>query len=404
MCRLEAPPAPARRAGLELADIFRAHAGLLKALTPEQARVARAIVNCRTEALGGHVSECDRCGHLEISYNSCRNRHCPKCQGLEQARWLAARERDLIPVQYFHVVFTIPQALHPFFLADPARAYALLFAAVADTLDEVARNPRNLGARIGFTAVLHTWTQTLLFHPHIHCIVTGGGLDPTGTRFVRCAPGFFLPEKVLSLVFRGKLLEKIGRALARERLLPPDDATDPKRLLREAARTDFVVDSRRPFAGPEQVLRYLARYTHRIAISNARLVAMQGDRVTFRWKDRRDGDAKKLMTLEASEFLRRFLLHVLPTGFVRIRHYGLLANASKAEDLARCLELLGAPSSAPPAADGAAEEPSWQDLLFELTGKDASRCPACGQGRLILVETLPPRLPTAALRVNGPGP
>lgn len=390
MCRQEAPPV-ASRAGLELADVLRRHAARLPSLSSEQARAARAIVRCRTAALGGHVRACDRCRHREVAYNSCRNRHCPKCQGASAAEWLAARERDLLPVAYYHVVFTLPKALHPFFRADPRRVYGLLFKAVSETLLEVAR--KRLGTEIGVTSVLHTWTQRLEFHPHIHCVATGGGLTPDG-RWRACPEGFFLPEKVLSAVFRGKLLSVLERAVRRAEIALSMTRKAARRLLREATRTDWVVDARRPFAGPEQVLKYLSRYTHRIALTNARLVAQDDESVTFRWKDRREGDAKKLMTLPAEEFLRRFFQHVLPSGFVRIRHYGLLANAGKAEKIARCRLLLAAPP--PPAL----EEEGWEDRLLRVTGRDVRRCPRCGERTLELVETLAPTIHAS----RGPAP
>ena len=334
-----------------------------------------------------------RCGHREVAYNSCRNRHCPKCQSASAAEWLAARERDLLPVAYYHVVFTLPRALHAFFRADPRRGYGLLFRAVSATLLEVARE--RLGAEIGVTAVLHTWTQKLEFHPHIHCVATGGGLTPED-RWHACPPGFFLPERVLAAVFRGKLIGSLKRAIRRDEITLSSTRKAALRLLREATRTEWVVDARRPFAGPEQVLKYLSRYTHRIALTNARLVAQDDETVTFRWKDRREGDAKKLMTLPAEEFLRRFFQHVLPSGFVRIRHYGLHANAGKAEKIARCRELLGAPPPVPPPL----EEEGWEDRLLRLTGRDVRRCPGCGERTLTLVETLAPTV----MESRGPAP
>lgn len=382
-----------RRLGLELAEVVRAYAGRLQRLTPVQTRAARAIAACRTEALGGHAYVCGDCGRRHVTYNPCRNRHCPKCQGLEQVRWLEARKAELLPITYFHVVFTIPRELHPFFYLDPRRAYALLFAAAAETLGEVARNPKRLGAEIGITAVLHTWTQTLLFHPHVHCIVTGGGLDPAGD-WVASHPRFFLPIHVLSEVFQGKLLHKLEQA-AEDGLL--DAPVRAAQYRREASRKSWVVYSKPPFAGPEQVLRYLARYTHRIAISNERLVAMSGDQVTFRWKDRRQDDAKKVMTLPAVEFLQRFFRHVLPSGFVRIRHYGLLANGVKRARLARARAALGAATPAPPVPS---VEKTWLELFVEVTGRDPLRCPACRKGRLTLVAEIPPH--RAASPPRGP--
>lgn len=375
-----------RRTSLELADLFRAYAGQLESLSAQQRRVVRAITTCRTAALGGHVQECDHCGHREISYNSCRNRHCPKCGGLQEARWVQARRADLLPVEYFHVVFTVPDALHPLFLANPKIGYDLFFRAVAETLQEVALNPRNLGARIGFTAVLHTWTQRLLYHPHIHLIVPGGGLSPDGGRWIRARRGFFLPVRILSKVFRGKLLSTLEAAIEKGTLF--SNRPQARCLLWKAAQKNWVVYSKRPFAGPDQVLRYLGRYTHRIAISNERLVSVENDRVSFRWKDRADGDVTKVMSLDAVEFLRRFLLHVLPNGLVRIRHYGFLANAIRARQISRCRQLLNAP--APEASSPGESIPeTWQDLLLRLTGRDVLSCPRCKEGRLIDKEVIP---------------
>ena len=393
----------AARARLELADIFRAHGDRLPPLAGPQARAARAIVRCRTAALGGHVQECDHCGHREIAYNSCRNRHCPKCQRLEAARWLEAQQAHLLPTEYHHVVFTLSAVLHPLFLGNPQTGYRLLFAAVAETLGEVALRPQNLGATIGFSAVLHTWTQTLLYHPHVHCIVTGGGLSPDGTRWVSAHPGFLFPVRILARVFRGKLLRKLEQALAEGTLRT--DAADPAALLRQAARPSWVVYSKPPFAGPEQVLRYLGRYTHRIAISNERLTAMHDGQVTFQWTDRAHGNARKLMTLEAVEFLRRFLLHVLPRGLVRIRHYGLLANGAKRARLARCRALLGGEPESPGSTPARPPDPEpWPALVERLTGRDVTLCPQCRRGHLIVKESVPPAEPLAGTRPTARSP
>jgi len=370
---------------LELADIVRAHADQLDGLSPEQRRVLQAIAQCRTATLGGHRRQCEACGHEEISYNSCRDRHCPKCQGLEEARWIEAQKQELLPVQYFHIVFTVPTELHPLFLTAPAVAYRLLFMAAAKTLEDVTR--RRLGATIGFTAVLHTWTQLLLYHPHIHCIVPGGGFDPEETRWVPARRDFFLPVRVLSEVFRGKLLGLLEKALDREKIRGrPDD--DLRRLLKRAARKKWVVYSKPPFAGAAQVLAYLGRYAYRIALSNDRLVSMQEGQVTFRWKDRAHGNAPRLATLDAKVFLRRFLLHVLPRRFVRIRHYGFLANSVRQEQLPTARQLLGQPAAATE-SQAPKELESWEALLLRLTGKDVTRCPQCGVGRLLIVEELP---------------
>jgi hypothetical protein len=366
--------------------VCRAHGERLTGLSEQQRRVVAAITSCRTAALGGHLRECDRgCGYAEISYNSCRDRHCPKCQGLERVRWQEARAQDLLPVPYFHVVFTIPDSLHEVFLAHPRVAYGLLFDAVAATLKEVAA--RNLGAQIGLIAVLHTWTQTLLYHPHLHCIVPGGGLAPDGSRWISSRKGFFLAVRVLSAVFRGKLLSALENAVAAKKIdAHLASGVETKCLLRKAARTKWVVYAKRPFAGPEQVLAYLGRYTHKIAISNERVLALEGDQVSFSYKDRADGDRRKQMTLPADAFLRRFLLHVLPAGFVRIRHYGLLANSIRTQRLARCRELLGVHEDPSPPAP----RESWQAMLLRLTGRDVSHCPRCAAGHLRITREIQP--------------
>ncbi len=385
----------------ELADIFRAHGLRLGGLSAQARRVIDAITSCRTAALGGHVRECDLgCGYQEISYNSCRDRHCTKCQGLERVRWQEARAEDLLPVPYFHLVFTIPNALHDIFLEHPRVAYGFLFTAVSETVKEVAANPKNLGAEIGMTAILHTWTQTLLYHPHVHCIVPGGGLDPTRCRWIPASENFFLAVRVLSTVFRGKLLAALESAVASGKITPSvENGADVAKSLRRAARRKWVVYSKRPFAGPKQVLAYLGRYTHRIAISNERIVSMDGDEVTFRYRDRADGDRPKFMTLPAVTFLRRFLLHVLPSGFVRIRHYGLLANAVRRDRIARCRKLLGVRAEvAPPAPP-----PSWEQLLLQLTGHDVTRCPQCG-GHLRTTRVLSPEGPVRVIEPKAASP
>lgn len=380
---MEPQAAPAGR--LELADIVRAHADQLDGLSPEQRRVLQAITHCRTAALGGHRRQCEACGHEELSYNSCRNRHCPKCQGLDEARWIEAQQRDLLPVQYFHLVFTVPTELHPLFLAAPPVAYRLLFTAAAKTLQAVAR--RRLGATIGFTAVLHTWTQLLLYHPHIHCIVPGGGLDVDDTRWIPAPRDFFLPVRVLAQVFRGKLLSLLEKAVNRAKIREGPDE-DFHRQLKQAARKQWVVYSKPPFAGAEQVLAYLGRYAYRIALSNDRLVALQDGHVTFRWKDRAHGNAPRLATLDAPTFLRRFLLHLLPRRFVRIRHYGFLANSVRLQTLPRVRQCL-APSARAIQSLAPREPEPWDALLLRLTGKDVTRCPRCGVGHLVVVEELP---------------
>lgn len=375
-CQADAPNLPAAQP-LELADIFRQFGNELPPLSPEQRKAVRDIISCRTEELGGHIYQCDHCGHLQDLYNACRNRNCPKCQNLDQAKWLQARQQELLPVQYFHVVFTIPDELKAIFLANKTACYNLLFAAVAETLKEVALNPDLLGARIGFTAVLHSWTQTLLFHPHLHCIVPGGGLSSTNDQWVSAKPEYLLPVQVLSVVFRGKLLDKLEKAASQGKIgLAGADIND---LLQQAARHSWVVYCKPPFAGPQQVLRYLSRYINQIAICNQRLVALNGRQVTFRYKDRADSGKTKLMSLDAAEFLRRFLMHVVPKGLVRIRYYGLLANGVKKDNLALCRQLLSVTD------ESVQPEPAsntWQELLLELTGVDATLCPSCRIGHM----------------------
>jgi hypothetical protein len=319
-----------------------------------------------------------------VAYNSCGNRHCPKCQAAARGAWLEARREELLPVEYYHVVFTLPEAIAPLALQNKAIVYGLLFHAAAQTLQALAANPRHLGAEIGLLAVLHTWGQNLLHHPHLHCVVPGGGLAADGSRWIACRPGFFLPVRALSRLFRGKFLARLQAAYAQGRLglhgklAALREPAAFAQLIGSCYAREWVVYAKRPFGGPEQVLKYLARYTHRVAISNRRLVALKDGQVTFRWKDYAHGNREATMALSAVEFLRRFLLHVLPTGFVRIRHYGFLAHRHRAAKLARCRELLGVaavdPEPPPPASP--AEEASHA-------------CPACQHGRMLVVEHRP---------------
>jgi hypothetical protein len=362
----------------ELADIFKAHAPPPEHLGRDRGRVVRDVMACRTPLLGGHLQVCDHCGREKPFYNSCRNRHCPKCQNLEQARWVEAQARTLLPVEYFHVVFTVPEALHPLFLSETRKSYALLFEAALGALHAVCE--RRLGATPGTIAVLHTWSQTLAFHPHIHCIVTGGGLDVARNRWVSARPGFLVPVRVLSRVFRGRLLQDFSESLRDGSA--GVGASFGRQLLRQAAAKEWVVYSNAPMAGPAQVLRYLGRYTHRIAIGNERLVALEGGQVIFRYRDRRHDNAKKLLRIDARIFVRRFLLHVLPRGFVRVRHFGLQANGCRTRLLGKARLLLGSP--APPKSDPSIRE-SWQDLFRRLVGRDPTRCPYCEQGVLRLI-------------------
>jgi len=382
--------------GLEVADIVRRFGpGFLaargEALRREHRRVLSVIEACRTAALGGHLYRCPRCDYERPVYNSCRNRHCPKCQALASARWVEARRAELLPVPYFHLVFTLPETLRPLWLRHPRTLYALLFRTVASTLLEVAADRRHLGARIGFLALLHTWTQTLLYHPHLHVVAPAGGLTSDGARWVASRPDYFLPVQVLSRLFRGKLLAGLKGLHAEGELsctglLKP--LADPRRfaaLLAPLYETDWVVYAKPPFGGPRQALGYLSRYTHRIAISNHRLLRLEGEEVVFTWRDRAHGDRQRTMRLHAHEFLRRFLLHVLPDGFVRIRSYGLLANRDRRQTLARCREALGVAAEE---ATAPAVEASWTELLARL-GTTPAQCPKCGELVVLVVAEIP---------------
>jgi hypothetical protein len=374
---------------LELADILRRHGPAWRAahashVSLAQLKVMSAIETCRTAAQGGHVEGCTECGHRRIAYNSCRNRHCPRCQGAQAREWLAAREADLLPVGYFHVVFTAPAEIADIALHNKAVVYDLLFRAASETMLTIAADPRHLGARIGITAVLHTWGSALTHHPHIHMIVPGGGISLDGTRWVSSRPAFLLPVRVLSKLFRRLFLTRLLELHAAGRLNFYGDIislSDRRVFVRRIVRLrkkNWVVYAKPPFAGPEAVLAYLSRYTHRVAISNRRLVALDERGVTFRYKDyRRDGAARYgVMTLNADELIRRFLLHVLPKGFHRIRHYGLLASGSRKANIARARQLLGAP---PPTV---ADEPLDQREQLDTRPP----CPCCG-GRMIIIET-----------------
>lgn len=343
------------RPALEVADIFRQYGPDYRrrqqgSLSYQQLRVMRAIEVCRTATLGGHVEQCDQCGHRRISYNSCRNRHCTKCQSLAKTEWLDQRRADLLPVEYFHVVFSIPEQISALAYQNKRVMYAILFRAAAETLRTIAADPKHLGAEIGFLAVLHTWGQTLQHHPHIHCVVPGGGLAPDKGRWIACRPGFFLPVRVLSRLFRRLFLKYLDQAFQHRQVQffyeqePLSHPTAWKDFLAETRALEWVVYAKPPFGGPERVLDYLARYTHQVAISNHRLLRLEHGRVTFRYKDYRHHSHLKIMTLPAEEFIRRFLIHVLPPGFQRIRQYGLLGNRGRAAKLARCRQLLSAPA------------------------------------------------------------
>ncbi len=365
---------PQRPCGaLELAEVVRRHGHRLGDLSGEHRRILRAIASCRTAELGGHVQTCDSCRHQRIAYNSCRNRHCPRCQAAACARWMAEREAELLPVEYFHVVFTLPDDFNALALVNRRVVYNVLLGAVARTLLEVAANPRRLGARIGFIGILHTWGQNLCLHPHVHCVVPGGGIAPDG-KWVSCRAGFFLPVRVLSRVFRGKFIDALKRMRGKGKLIGAGDDRAFERLLDASVKHDWVVYAKSPFGGPRQVLKYLARYTHRIAISNRRLVSVDDEKVTFRWKDYAHGNRPRTMTLDGAEFLRRFLLHAVPGGFMRIRHFGLLANRVRTKSLERCRRLLAV--EAP--ADASAQVSPGSGATVEH-----EHCPLCGVGRLI---------------------
>jgi hypothetical protein len=374
---------------LEVADVFRQHEQeFLKhwghALSAQQLRAFRDICACRTAALGAHIEECDGCSRQIIAYDSCRNRHCPKCQTTARDKWLAARSAELLPVPYCHVVFTLPQELVALALQNPRVVYSILFRAVSETLLTIAADPRLLGAHIGFLAVLHTWNQKMLPHPHLHCLVPAGGLSPDRSRWVRCRQRFFLPIKVLRKRFRRKFLAFLAAAFRKRKLsfsgslahLANPTAFD--RLLRQLKGKNWVVFAKRPFGGPEHVIKYLARYTHRVAISNGRLLEMRDGQVVFRWRDSADGNQQKLMTLDVLEFIRRFLLHVLPSGFVKIRHFGFLANRNRREALLLCRSFLPTPLN------------GGTTYLTERQRRAIERkCPFCKTGTLHIIGWAP---------------
>jgi Putative transposase/Transposase zinc-binding domain len=381
-------------ADLEVADVFRRHGNAYRRthdghLGRVERRMMSAIELCRTAALGGHTEACAECGLMRCAYNSCRNRHCPKCQGQARAEWLAARQAELLPVAYFHVVFTLPAPVAEIAFGNKETVYAILFRTAAETLQTIAADPRHLGAEIGLVAVLHTWGQNLHHHPHVHCVVPGGGPSSDGTRWVACRPGFFLPVRVLSRLFRRLFLDGLRAACAAGELGffgELADLAEPAafaRRLRELRQVEWVVYAKPPFGGPAQVLAYLGRYTHRVAIANSRIVSVADDHVAFRWKDYRHHGKAKIMTLAADEFIRRFLLHSLPDGFHRIRHYGFLANGHRAAKLALCRRLLDVP---------VAERPADQ-VHDTLSPPGPGRCPCCG-GAMVVLSVLPRPTPS----------
>jgi len=395
------------RPSLEVADIFRGHGPAWRRanaghVSLGQLKVMSAIESCRTAALGGHVSRCEKCAYTHVAYNSCRNRHCPKCQGAAAKEWLADREAELLPVPYYHLVFTLPAAIADIAYYNKAVIYDILFKAAAETLITIAADPKHLGARVGLTAVLHSWGSALTHHPHVHMIVPGGGISLDRQRWVSCRPGFFLPVRVLSRLFRRLVLETLTAAYDAGRL---KFFGDHARLAQREAFTahlaplrkaEWVVYAKRPFGGPEAVLAYLSRYTHRVAIANSRLIALDETSVTFKWKDYRTKGCgrAKVMTLTIDEFIRRFLIHVLPSGFHRIRHYGLLANGGRAENIARARQLLGVPATQSEPADADPDEPAML----------CHPCPCCG-GPMIIIETfergsMPRTRPTSPIRID----
>jgi hypothetical protein len=393
---------------IEVADILRAagatflqeHRGYLSGA---QLRAMNDLPACRTAALGGHVDACNACGEVQVSYNSCRNRHCPKCQGSARAKWLAARQAELLPVPYFHIVFTLPDTLAPLALQNPRVMYGILFRAASQALLELAADRKYLGAKIGLLAVLHTWGQNLMHHPHVHCVVPAGGISSDGERWIATKNNdFFLPVRVLSRVFRGKLIDMTKRAFAagelsfHDRLAHCAQPAAFEHLLNVAVRKDWIVYAKRPFGGPEVVLKYLARYTHRV---NQRLLACDGKRVTFRWKDYAAAGAQKTMTLSTDEFIRRFLLHVLPSGLVRIRHYGWMANRGRSEKLVLCRRLLGVVEQQPVEENLNTENSPSTDQPTCEPPPTAPLCPACRSGRMLRIDSMQP-LPRQAVYLH----
>lgn len=383
----------------EVADVIRSDgAKYLKHYRPskEQYRVLNDLAECRTAALGGHLKRCELCAHEVPVYNSCRNRHCPKCQGAARAAWLKAREGELLDVEYFHVVFTLPHELAPLALQNPRVVYAMLFRAASETLLTLCRDPKHLGAEVGCLALLHTWGQNLLLHPHLHCVIPGGGLSFDGKRWLSCRNGFFLPVRVLSRLFRGKFLAQLHQAFDYDELDFHGrlrDLNHPKAWeswLEPLRNKSWVVYAKPPFGGPRQVLKYLARYTHRVAISNQRLLSADNAKVTFRWKDYANGNRQRNMTLDAVEFLRRFLLHVLPKGFMRVRYYGFLANRNRADKLTRIRRLLAQHSDF--TNSDSSDEPTAHETNPDEASDICELCPACKKGRLLTVANVPPLL------------
>jgi hypothetical protein len=386
------------RPRLEVADVFRRYGEAYRqnhgaSMSAEQRRVMAAIEVCRTAVLGGHLERCDQCGYERNCFNSCRDRHCPKCQSLARAQWIEHRQAELLDCPYFHVVFTVPEEIAAIAYQNKEVVYDILFHSTAETLKTIAADPKHLGAEIGFFAVLHSWGQNLMFRPHLHCVVSGGGLSADGQRWVRCRARFFLSVRVLSRLFRRLFLERIEKAFHSGKLqffASLEPLRDPRAFAERIARAkecEWVVYAKRPFAGPQQVLDYVGRYTHRVAISNNRLIDIDNGRAQFHWKDYRDNSKIKVMDLDADEFIRRFLLHVLPEGFQRIRYYGFLANRDRRKKLTLCRQLLGMQTSSQTNSGK-----DYRERYQELTGRSLTCCPHCQHGQMVIVETLPPAL------------
>lgn len=382
----------------EVADIFQKYGQIYRenhSLPLSHLKVMRAIEACRTSELGGHLERCDHCGYERNAYNSCRNRHCPKCQALAKAQWLEKRKAELLPVEYFHNVFTIPHELNQVTLCNKEVVFDILFKTVAETLQEFSSDPKHgLGGKIGFTSILHTWDQKLLSHIHLHCVIPAGVLSFDGKSWIHSRKNFLFPVKALSRVFRGKFIDYFKKAFAKGKMIFPGKIANFAiednflQLISQLWKKDWVVYSKAPFNGPEQVFDYIGRYTHRVAIANHRIKKVEDGLVTFQYRDRTNGDKSKYMTISAQEFIRRFLLHVLPDSYMRIRHYGFLANRSKKQDLTKCRELLGITPDLPEIP-----EQTVQEKMLQLTSVDVTECPCCKQGRMKRVVELPIVLP-----------
>ena len=378
---------------LEVGDIFRMYGEAYRqknALSLVQYKAMGAIEACRTARLGGHIDQCDSCGHVRISYNSCRNRHCPKCQCLRKEEWLEARKAELLAVKHFHIVFTLPHELHPLLRSNEALTYNILFQAAAQTLVQLGKEKKYLDAQIGLIAVLHTWGQNLMYHPHLHCLVPAGGLSPDGKKWIPNRKNFFLPIKVVSKLFRGKFLALLKKAFKQGKLNCLGKLKDIKQIkrfndyLRPLYQKEWVIYAKPPFGGPQQVIHYLGRYTHRVAIANERILGLKNERISFAYKDYKEGGKKKVLTLEVEEFIRRFLLHILPRGFHKIRYYGLLATRNRKTQLNEARKLLGQQPLQKP------EKLPWYQLLEKITGINPLQCPKCQTGRMKPIQLILP--------------